>query len=168
MGFFDFLKGNKSEKQKGAKQEPIDEIQMKFIVDMTSNAERISEAYNEMLGGTLDFTVTSLGVLDELLQQFHENKNDIDREMKSDLIAQAGSYIFEVARRNYGGKYFWYDQMNQPILVTGQPDFEISILAFDKVRMRIQNGPEDQIPFYFKGYEERVKQGKKGDKALIN
>ena len=81
---------------------------------------------------------------------------------------QAGSYVFEVARRNYGGKYYWYDQMNQPILVTGQPNFEISIIAFDKVKMRIENGKEDKIPFYFNGYEERVKAGKSGDKALIN
>lgn len=57
--------------------------------------------------------------------------------------------------------------MNQPILVTGLPKFEISITAFDKVRMRIENGKEDNIPFYFKGYEERVKRGKEGDRALI-
>lgn len=121
-----------------------------------------------MLEGASDFTVNSLNALDELLEQFHENQNDIDEEMKSDVIAQAGSYVFEVARRNYGGKYFWHDKMNQPILVTGQPNFEISIIAFDKVKMRIENGREDQIPFYFKGYEERVKKGKQGDKAMIN
>jgi len=168
MGLFDFLKGNEKKKEQTNKTEPIDEVQNEFINDMTSNAERMSGAYNEMLGGALNYSVDSLKALDELLDQFHENRNDIDEEMKSDVIAQAGSYIFEVARRNYGGKYYWYDQMNQPIFVTGQPNFEISIIAFDKVKMRIENGKEDQIPFYFKGYEERVKNGKQGDKAMIN
>lgn len=168
MGLFDFFKSDKNKNQQPIMQEPPDEAQLEFINEMTSNAERITGAYNEMLDGALDFTVNSLIALDELLEQFHENQKDIDEEMKSDVIAQAGSYVFEVARRNYGGKYFWYDQMNQPILVTGQPNFEISIIAFDKVKMRIENGKEDQLPFYFKGYEERVKQGKQGDKAMIN
>ena len=168
MGLFDFLKGDKDKGNQNSEHKQVDESQLEFIKDMTSNAERITGAYNEMLDGALDFSVNSLKALDELLDQFHQNKNDIDDEMKSDVIAQAGSYIFEVARRNYGGKYFWYNQMNQPILVTGQPDFEISIIAFDKVRMRIENGKEDQIPFYFKGYEERVRKGESGDKAMIN
>jgi hypothetical protein len=33
--------------------------------------------------------------------------------------------------------------------------------------MRIGNEAEDNIPFYFAGYVERVIRGKKGDKALI-
>lgn len=52
-------------------------------------------------------------------------------------------------------------------MVTGQPNFEISILAFEKVKQRIENGNEDNIPFFFAGYSERVKKGTRGDKALI-
>ena len=63
---------------------------------------------------------------------------------------------------HFGGKYFWYDKLNQPILVTGQPDFEASILAFEKVKGRLENGREDNIPFYFKGYIERVKNKESG------
>ena len=93
--------------------------------------------------------------------------DQMDEGMRSDLIAQAGSYIFEVARRTYGGKYYWYDQLNQPIFVTGQPNFEISFLAFEKVKGRLENGAEDNIPFFFQGYVERVKNAKTGDKAMI-
>ncbi|MBP6424753.1 MAG: hypothetical protein KA278_03425 [Flavobacterium sp.] len=169
MGFFKFFKGkNNQEDDHQSESNQIDDTQKEFIQDMAGNAERIVEAYNEALGGTLDFSVNSLKVLDELLEQFHQNKDEIDEEMMSDLIGQAGGYIFEVARRNFGGKYFWYEQLNQPILVTGQPKFEISIIAFDKVKMRLENGQEDNIPFYFKGYEERVKKGIEGDRALIN
>lgn len=169
MGFFKFFKGkNNQEDNHQSESNQIDDSQKEFIQNMTGNAERIVEAYNEALGGTLDFSVNSLKVLDELLEQFHQNKDEIDEEMLSDLIGQAGAYIFEVARRNFGGKYYWYEQLNQPILVTGQPKFEISIIAFDKVKMRLENGKEENIPFYFNGYEERVKKGIEGDRALIN
>lgn len=52
--------------------------------------------------------------------------------------------------------------------MTGQPDFEISILAHKKVKDRIAYGADENIPFYFKGYADRVKLGKKGDKVLIS
>ena len=169
MGFFNFFKNkNKQEDIPQSESNQIDDSQKEFIQDMTGNAERIVEAYNQALGGSLDYSVKSLKVLDELLEQFHQNKDEVDEEILSDLIGQAGGYIFEVARRNFGGKYYWYEQMNQPILVTGQPKFEISIIAFDKVKMRLENGKEDNIPFYFDGYEERVRKGIEGDTALIN
>ena len=72
-----------------------------------------------------------------------------------------------MARRNFGGQYFWYDARKQPILVTGLPQFEISLLAYDKVRGRLSNGPEDSIPFFFEGYVERVRAARPGDKAMI-
>lgn len=78
------------------------------------------------------------------------------------MITTVGSYIFEVARQNFGGKYFWYDKLNQPILVTGQPNFEASIIANDKVEKRLVNGVEDNIPFYFEGYVELVNAEKSG------
>ena len=169
MGFKDFFKQNKKKEAERRTDEPhVDQNQQEFMNDMTANADRFQRVYNERLGNTLDFSLESLSSLDDLLEQFHQNLHDVDAEMKEDLIAHAGSYIFEVARRNYGGKFFWFEPLNQPILVTGIPEFEISITAFDKVRTRLENGKEDNIPFYFKGYESRVKNGKTGDKALVN
>ncbi|WP_204161791.1 hypothetical protein [Dokdonia sp. Dokd-P16] len=165
MGIFDFFKKNTNRK---TNENPIDETQVEFIEKSTNNAERLVSSFNERVDDGLDYSESSLTVLDdEILSLFSENKDDMDSSMLEDIIAQAGSYIFEVARRNYGGKYYWHDQLNQPILVTGQPEFEISILAFEKVKQRIENGTQDNIPFFFIGYSERVKKGKKGDKALI-
>jgi len=160
MGIFDIFK-------KKPNENPIDERQRDFIDKSTNNAERLISSFSERFDDGLDYSESSLSILDEILAIFSENKDDMDSAMKEDIIAQAGSYIFEVARRNYGGNYYWYDQLNQPILVTGQPKFEISITAFEKVKQRIENGDEDNIPFFFKGYSERVKQGKNGDRAMI-
>jgi len=143
------------------------ELQKEFIEDMTKNAERACKTYNEMFTNALDYSINSLLYVDELLEHFHRKKHDLDKKTKSDIIGKAGSYIFEVARRNFGGKYYWFDDYDQPILVTGQPNFEISIIAFNKVRMRIDNGNDDNILSYFKAYEERIKRGRLGDKVLI-
>ena len=161
MGIFDLFK-------KKNNKNSIDQAQKEFIEKSTNNAERLISSFNELLDNGLDYSEFSLTVLDdEILNQFSENKDDLDSGMLDDIVAQAGSYIFEVARRNYGGKYYWYEHLNQPILVTGQPNFEISILPFEKVKQRIENGDEDNIPFYFAGYSKRVKKGTIGDKVLI-
>jgi len=114
-----------------------------------------------------DYTQASLVVVEELLHEASDFYENMSAERQDQIVEQVGAYIFEVARRNFGGRYFWYDAGDQPILLTGLPVFEISLLAYDKVRGRLKNGPEDSIPFFFEGYAERVRQAKPGDKAMI-
>lgn len=110
----------------------------------------------------LDYTVESLKIVDDALEEASDFYDEMDEKQRQNVINPIGSYVFEVARKNFGGKYFWYDKLNQPILVTGQPDFEVSILAFEKVKGRLENGTEDNIPFYFAGYVERVQNKQSG------
>lgn len=171
MGLFDFFKKKETQQNQSPQTTNLNNItdadQQEFINKSIANAERLIEGFGEKYDDGFDYSVKSLESLDELLDNFADFAEQIDDYMKSDLIAQAGSYIFEVARRNFGGKYFWYEQLNQPILVTGLPNYEISLVAFEKVKMRIENGPEDNIPFFFQGYTERITQAKPGDKAMI-
>jgi hypothetical protein len=173
MGFFNFFKKNKiasnkiQNNQHSLEKETLDDAQQEFIDNSISNAERIVRAFNDNYNGAFDYSEESLATLDELLDNIIDFGEQMDDSMKNDLIAQAGSYIFEVARRNFGGKYFWLEHLNQPILVTGLPNFEISIVAFEKVKMRLENGIEDNIPYFFKGYSERVRNAKFGDKAML-
>jgi hypothetical protein len=159
MGLFDFLKkNNQKEKTVGA----IDEFTQQMIDTSSKCVDRFQGRF---IG--LNFSVESLKVVDNILEEVSEFKEDMNEGQINNVIQTVGSYIFEVARKNFGGRYFWYDQLNQPILVTGQPNFEISLLAFEKVKGRIQNGKEDNIPFFFQGYVERVNKAKPGDKAMI-
>ena len=64
-----------------------------------------------------------------------EIKNDFNSDVISINSLTDTTYV--VSDLKFGGKYFWYNQMDQPILVTGQPDFEISIIAFDKVTLQL-------------------------------
>lgn len=114
-----------------------------------------------------DYSEESLEIVEELLEEASDFFEGMDPERQNQVVEQVGAYVFEVARRNFGGRYFWYDARNQPILVTGLPEFEISLLANEKVRGRLVNGPEDSIPFFFEGYADRVRRAKPGDKAMI-
>lgn len=132
--------------------------------DIISTAESFAENFSDR--GHFDFSIQSLRKLDDILEELCDYK--LDNDALNSVSSMAGSYIFEVARRNYGGQYYWVQDRDQPVLVTGEPDYSISIFAFDKVKGRIQNGKEDEIPFYFDGYIEAVTKGKKtGYRATI-
>ncbi len=54
-------------------------------------------------------------------------------------------------------------------MVVGEPDFSVSIKAWDKVRDRLEKGAEDNIPFYIKGLKEHIEKGEeqKGYQVII-
>ena len=159
MGLFDRFKKNKNKEKLSQKEnsEQIDD----YTKDMIKSADFFISSSSNRFNG-LDYSVQSLEVVENALEEASDFYEEMDEKQKQSLIHSAGSYVFEVARKNFGGKYFWYEQLNQPILVTGQPEFEVSILAFEKVKGRLENGKEDNIPFYFAGYLERVKNKQSG------
>lgn len=115
--------------------------------------------------GVFDYSIDSLIVVDQLLDElscFKLNEDDV-----YNISTMIGCYIFETARKNYGGEYLWIKKEQQPALVAGLPDFQVSIRAWEKVRGRIINGKEDNIPYYIAGYKEYIESGKKGDFVMI-
>jgi hypothetical protein len=161
MGLFDFFKkkenGKQNENTNSQKQEQLND----FTNDIIKLANFCVNSYSDKFKG-LDFSVNSLLVIDKMLEQASDFYEEINEKQQQNIINTIGSYVFEVARKNFGGRYFWYNKLNQPILVTGQPAFEVSILAFEKVKGRLKNGKEDNISFYFQGYVERVKNKQSG------
>jgi hypothetical protein len=138
-----------------------------FTKQISDDAEACVEHFRKKYGSGLDFSEESLVLIDEIIEEASDFYPEMQEGQQQWIVSSVGSYIFEVARRNFGGKYFWFDQRAQPILVTGQPKFEIAIVAFDKVEGRLLNGAEDNIPYFFKGYSERVRNAKEGDQATI-
>ncbi|MBD8389006.1 hypothetical protein [Dysgonomonas sp. BGC7] len=147
MGVFDFFR-----KKKGTVEIKTEDLKQ-FTSDMQANAAALVKQFSET---NLDFSIDSLQALDEIIEENMHFFKQADDETKRKMIIKIGSYIFEVARRNFGGRYFWYDRLDQPILVTGQPEFEMSLLAYEKVKGRFMNGTEDNIPFFFDGYVQGV------------
>ena len=112
-----------------------------------------------------DYSIKSLETVDKLLEEISDYA--LDEEALDNTASMVGCYIFETARRNYGGEYLWIKKEQQPVLIGGLPNFQVSIRAWEKVRGRLLNGKEDNIPFYVAGYKEHIDQAKKGDFIMI-
>lgn len=41
------------------------------------------------------------------------------------LIEVLGCYILEVGFRQHGGRFSWYEERKQPVLVVGKPEFTL-------------------------------------------
>jgi hypothetical protein len=166
MGLFD-RKKKKEEEEHPKNSAPLQkEILDEFTQQMSDAAQACVDHFKGK-HAALDFSERSLQTVEAILEEASEFYPEMKDGQQQWIISSVGSYIFEVARRNFGGRYFWFDQRDQPILVTGQPKFEISIVVFDKVKGRLLNGKEDNIPYFFEGYSERVRKAKEGDRATI-
>lgn len=131
-------------------------MQSSLEQDIILTAENFTKNFSDK--GNFNFSVDSLRNVDDILEELRDF--ELDDDILDSVSSMAGCYIFEVARRNYGGKYYWVQERDQPVLVTGEPEFSISIFAFEKVRSRLQNGKEDEIPYYFDGYIQAIEKGK--------
>jgi hypothetical protein len=124
--------------------------------DIIETAENFTDNFSDK--AKFDFSVESLQDVDAMLDELRDF--EIDEDYLNSACSMVGSYIFEVARRNFGGEYYWVQDKEQPVLITGEPAFSVLIYAFDKVRGRIVNGEEDNILYYFEGYVKAVQKGK--------
>ena len=143
----------------------------KLMEDIIHTADSFTENFGQnpiypfIKKGVFDYSIESLAVVDRLLEEL--GSYELDEDSIYNTASMVGCYVFETARRNYGGEYLWVNKEQQPVLIAGLPDFQVSIRAWQKVRGRLANGKEDSIPFYIAGYKEHIEKGKKGDFVMI-
>jgi hypothetical protein len=114
-----------------------------------------SPAGSPIDGSKLDYSEASLELVDRVLGDFHRQ----GASLPGDLHFLTSAYIFEVARRAFGGRYLRGDDENPFVLVIGQGDAEVGICVMSKVRGRAVNGPEDSIPSFYAGIAPLVSAG---------
>ncbi len=133
--------------------------------DIVNTANNFAKNFGE----EFDYSVESLADVDGLLDEIREAKLELDEDMIYDIYAMTGCYVFETARRNYGGTYYWLQDEQQPVLIAGEPDFSVSVRAWQKVKGYLENGEEDSLSFYIAGYKEHIEKGRaqKGYRVTI-
>lgn len=144
MGLFDFLRKKKEIAQ------ITDNDRQQFTDDMSANANLLVKQFKD--DAKLDFTIESLREVDLIIKDSIGFYKKADPETKRKMIIKIGAYVFEVARKKFGGQYYWYNRLDQPILVTGQPEFEMSFLAYEKVRGCFENEKPNEISPVFEDY----------------
>jgi tetratricopeptide (TPR) repeat protein len=119
---------------------------------------------SELLNASrLDFTVRSLGLVDDYLAQMRKRKLDEDGEEYSRLVLRCGAYIGEVILRNARGTTFhWLDykgalKINKDIADFGECLGSAATLwdsdtglwfPLSKVQKFLDNGREDSVRFF--------------------
>ena len=128
--------------------------------DVVNTANNFVQNMKQYFDTPLDYSIESLEEIDEMLDGLGKRREEMTEDAFFDLYSMTGCYVFETARRNYGGEYFWIQEEGQPGLAAGHPDFLVGIKAWEKVKGRLIKGEEDNIPFYIAGYKEHIEIGR--------
>ncbi|TGX50162.1 hypothetical protein E5A73_17215 [Sphingomonas gei] len=114
-----------------------------------------SPAGSPIDGSKLDYSEASLELVDRVLDDFYRK----EAPLPDDLHFLISAYVFEVARRAFGGRYLRGDEENPFVLVIGEKPAEVGVCVMSKVHGRALNGPEDGIPFFYAGIAPLVSAG---------
>ncbi len=135
--------------------------------EVVASAGRAVASLQARACGRLDYSVASLQAVDEMLAEASGYVADLDENVVTGLVQQVGCYVLEVARRAYGGTYYWHPEGEQPILVVGEPDAHIAIMTWSKVVGRLTGDVEDDIAFFFHGFAEKAERPEPGSSVLF-
>ena len=135
--------------------------------EVVAAAERAATALQARAGGRLDFSVESLGAVDEMLVEVSAYVADLDEAVVTNLVQQLGCYVLEVGRRAHGGEYLWHEEGEQPVLVVGEPDAHVALMTWSKVTGRITGDAGDDIVFFFDGFAAKAARPEPGSNVLF-
>jgi hypothetical protein len=136
------------------------EEQQKLTLKIQENAKKFVEDFNE--DDQLNFSEESLVYADQFIADQYQFGDPLNTEYNEEVLELVSAYILEVARKVIGGLYVHDGDRSTPILVYGQPNFEISFLVHDKVKDRMETKDAKGIAYYFKLFSEKSKKAKSG------
>lgn len=137
-----------------------------LIEKVARTAENVVKMSHMRNGHGLDFSESSLSIIEEMIEEASAYFEEMTPEQQETAAQDFGCFILEVARNEFGGSYRWFDERGQPVLVVGEPSFRVALITWDKVRERLAGDPADNIPFFYSGFAERVRNAEPGTDAL--
>ena len=138
--------------------------------DVQSEVQRMAACAVETLrghpSGALDYSRASLGAIEAALAEASQFHSELPPDHIRTLVQELGCYVLEVAQREFGGQYLWHDQLEQPVLVVGEPVKHVAMVTWGKIQGRLAGDAADNIPFFFSGFAERVASSQAGTHVL--
>ena len=138
-----------------------------ILEEVTAAAARAVVSLQQRAGGRLDYSIASLAVVDEMLAEVAGYVADLDEAVVTGLVQQLGCYVLEVARKAFGGEYFWHDEGEQPILVVGGPAAHVALMTWSKVVGRLTGDVGDDIVYFFDGFAQKAGHPEPGADVLF-
>lgn len=124
------------------------------LQDVVDTAKRAVDTFYDRSGGGLDFSESSLVIVEEMLAEASVYISEMSQSEISSLAQLFGCYVLEVARTTYGGEYAWLDEARGPVLIVGEPTTHIAIATWSKVRGHLSGDAADNIPFFYQGFAD--------------
>jgi hypothetical protein len=137
-----------------------------FAQEIARAAEDAVAVCEYLRGEPLDYSEASLAAVEEALAEAAGWDGELTPEELRNFARSFGCYVLEVARREFGGRYCWFEQRDAPLLVVGEPTFRVALLTWDHVRGRLSGDPGCNIPFLYAGFAERARRAEPGTDAL--
>ena len=138
-----------------------------ILEEVTAAAERAVASLQARAAGRLDFSIASLAAIDEILAEVSQYVAELDEAVVTGLVQQLGCYVLEVGRKAFGGEYFWHDEGEQPILVVGEPEAHVALMAWSKVVGRLTGDVGDDIVYFFSGFAQKAEHPEPGSNVLF-
>ncbi len=123
-------------------------------------AEESVQHYHGLGKSGLDFTLNSVSVIEQLLAELQSQNGQMSTQDLDDAVNRLGSYVLEMGRQNFGGHIYWFDSLQQPILIVGEPQFRISFMPLDRIRAHIEGSYNENFMEYYQEFLSRVQQAK--------
>jgi len=128
-------------------------------------SQRAAEFVDGVPSAALDYSEESLGRVTAVLLGMAEMFPD--GQFPAALVEDASSYVLEVARREFGGVFKYHGPTEQLVLVTGMPDYEVSITGKTKVVGLLSGDQADDLAFHYAGFAQRARSAKPGDAVMF-
>lgn len=141
---------------------------MDDLSDQVANkARRAVEHLRDYSDEELDFSEASLCAVEKMLVDASEYAQEMHEKQITVLVRLLGSYVLEVGRKEFGGKYYWHGEREQPLLIVGEPKFKVGILTFDKVRGRLLRDLVQSIPSFYRGFAQQARDAEPGTDSIF-
>ena len=127
-------------------------------------SQRAAEFVDGMPSAALDYSEESLGRVTAILSGMAAMFSD--GEFPPALVEDASSYVLEVARREFGGVFKYHGPTEQLVLVTGMPNYEVSITGKTKVVGLLSGDQADDLAFHYAGFAARARSATPGDVVM--
>ncbi|QIQ21579.1 hypothetical protein [Zophobihabitans entericus] len=114
----------------------------------------------------LDYSEKSLSAVEIIVDELSAKHLEVSEE-QLDMIAQEyGCYMLIAAQRLYGGEFYWNEDVEQPMLIVGEPDACIVLLTWNKVKGRLLGDKIDHLAYFFEQFAADAKAPEAGKKVI--
>lgn len=144
-------------------QEIPDSIEKAMQLQASFLIEAFSAEESPIDGTKLDFSKSSLMLVDQILRDFHIE----EAVLPDDLHLITSCYVFETLRQSLGGHYLRSDSPNDFVLMLGEPDCQIVCLVMERVWACAQNWEPNRLVIFYDDIEEALRQKKNAHVGAI-